>query len=250
MTVVDVNVMVGPVPHQPVWIAGVADLLRRMDSAGVSQALVYGSMARYGDPEEGSARLVGHLAREETGGRLVPTWVHAPRRGASPPEELWARGVRAVRLFPRTHGFPLAQPRVVAWLSRWAKGGLPVMVDLDEVGYEDVRGLLARVPEAILVLCHVGYRRLAEVEALLEEFPRVLVDTAYLASHRGLERLVGAFGVERVVFGSGMPFGDLGGALAAVRWSDLSPQDQAAILGRGREWTGAPPAGRGEGGEG
>ena len=113
MDIFDMNCMLGPTrtDREPCFRTPEA-LLAEMDRVGIAEALVYASHAAMGHPADANAWVVEATRAHP---RLHPCWaVLPPGTGELPePEELVAQmraqGVRAARMFPAVHGFPLLE---------------------------------------------------------------------------------------------------------------------------------------------
>jgi predicted TIM-barrel fold metal-dependent hydrolase len=57
------------------------------------------------------------------------------------------------------------------------------------------------------------------------------VETSYYTVHRGIEKLCGTFGPERVLFGTGMPRRDPGAAITALAYSLIDDEARALVAG-------------------
>ncbi|WDZ82663.1 amidohydrolase family protein [Micromonospora cathayae] len=246
---VDVNVTVGPWPtddHEQ-WSTG--DVSAHCDRFGLAAVVVRHSVAVRYDPAEGNRRLAAELAAAADP-RLLPGYVLGPldsgEHGAPAdlPERLRADGVRAVWLFPRSHGWSLAGPEARSLLGALRRAGLPVLVELDEVDWSEVDELAAAAPELNVVVCGVGYRSLRQLVSVLDRRPSVHVDLSFLASQDGLELLVGRYGPGRLLWASGAPSRDPAGAAYLWRHSDLDGAARAAVAGgNARRLLGLPAAG-------
>jgi predicted TIM-barrel fold metal-dependent hydrolase len=70
----------------------------------------------------------------------------------------------------------------------------------------------------------------AECIQIVKDLPHVYMDVAYQSDPRLTEELVDAIGSERVVFGSDVPFYELGDVLNSVTRADISEADKDNIL--------------------
>jgi hypothetical protein len=82
-----------------------------------------------------------------------------------------------------------------------------------------------------VIFVDVCYPSMAEVIAVMQEFPHVYVDTNLLTSVDAVEIVAEAVGVSRLLHGSAAPGRSMQKALNHVLEADLSDQDKAAILG-------------------
>lgn len=75
------------------------------------------------------------------------------------------------------------------------------------------RELISNFPGVTFIAGHAGLYKYKDVINMLSPFPNVMVDTS-IHSPAHVRSLIGAFGQERVMFGSGWPFG---GRIPAVK---------------------------------
>ena len=87
-----------------------------------------------------------------------------------------------------------------------------------------------------MILAHMGGLSMDRTgEDRLYHMPEnVYIDTAMSAEFQDkdeFERIAGAFGPERVVFGSDFPYGSQKAAIRLIEETGFSPEEKAAILG-------------------
>ena len=94
----------------------------------------------------------------------------------------------------------------------------------------DLAILAKRFPDAKLIMCHTGGDWEFGIKAV-RDCPNVKVDFAGTVDERGAyETAIGELGINRVVFGSDMPYGDFFGNLGRVLQLRLSENDTNSIL--------------------
>lgn len=223
MTVVDINRILGPLPHDDVPSSDETGLLAELDRLRIDTACVSHSHAVHGDPRDGNGRLdlIGDRRL-----RPVPVLVPGPL-GTGP----WAGGAPLVRLSPRRHGWSVTGPHARELLAGLAASGTTVLLSRDEVTAGEVRLLAAATPALRVVLTGTGYRALRELAELLEVHPSLYVDTSTLCGHRQVEWIAERYGAHRVLFGTGAPVTDDAGPRYLLDTLDLPPDDAALIAG-------------------
>ena len=228
---IDVNAAIGPWPHGDCPELDVALARRALDRLGIEQALVHHSTAGCTTRRSATAGCWQEIEDEP---RLLPASSSGRSRPASSATRprsgtLDAAGVRAVRVYPRDHGWTLAGHESELLFRTVAAAGLPVFVDLVQTDWRAVSALAARQPELRLVVCSVGYRELRVLLPLLDRHPNLACDLSYFAAHQGVEVVVRRFGAGRLLFGTGMPVAEPAGAVACLAWADLDDGARAAI---------------------
>lgn len=231
MPLFDANAMVGALPGD-VDFAGPDLLLSMMDRLGIGEALVRHADAVSYDAAAGNQALLQALRDEP---RLLPAFVVGPldcgehggpqRFG----EHLLASRVRAVWLYPRSHGWSVTGCEARSLLAGLARVRLPVLLDLAECPWDDIAALAAQLPTIPIVVTGLGYRTLRQAAAVLSAYQHVAVDTSFLAAHRGLEYLVDRFGAHRVCFGTGYPAVDPSGPRHVLELAELTDADRGQV---------------------
>ncbi|NUR85890.1 MAG: amidohydrolase family protein [Nonomuraea sp.] len=230
---VDADAMLGRHPRRDVGGGTVEELLSALDRVGIAEAVAGSMTAWLHDPQRGNAQLL-ELLKDQP--RLHPCWVMLPdscgELGEDFAEEAVAKGVRAVRAFPRDHGYPLGGAEAGAVLRSLAAAGLPLLVDAPQVDWPTVESVAGAHPGLRIVVGAIGYRMLRQIAGVLDRHANVYLGTADLSSHCGLEWLVSRYGARRIVFGTGQPYRDPAEAVTRLLWSELGDAEVAAI-GRG-----------------
>ncbi|PKN24638.1 MAG: metal-dependent hydrolase [Deltaproteobacteria bacterium HGW-Deltaproteobacteria-22] len=230
--------------------ASPAELIRRMDAAGIAQAVVM-CIAPAGDPAgtaEHNDRIV-EAARLHP--RLIPMGSVHPADGAAAISELdrlAKQEVRALKLHPNTQGFDVSDPAVLTVVR---EAGLRNMIVLFD-GYSPFDAnqpgklikLAMEAPGTRIVIAHVGGPRFVELATLIHVLRsyawyrnNLWVDLSFTAEQFGASPLgptlawaIGQVGADRVLFGSDFPIGDPDKALRAVRALGLDASTLRAVL--------------------
>lgn len=212
----------------------VEDLAARMEYYGIEKALVYHSMAREYNPGEGNKMLMEEIKDYPS---LIPVWVvmhHHTDEFPEPGElarQMKNSGIKAVRMFP------------AAWeqnycISEWNCGELfsvleeyriPLLIGLDQLGWDGLHALCSCHPELRIVLTSVDYRIDRNLYVLMKKFKHIYIETIGYKVHSGIEEICGKFGAERLVFGSGMPVFSGGSAVSMINYSRISEKEKRMI---------------------
>jgi predicted TIM-barrel fold metal-dependent hydrolase len=241
----DANCMIGRWPTERAALLTASDLLAEMDRLGIGRSLVCHTLAWQDSPANGNRRLMQEIAGQA---RLEPCWVLVPGEAENQPDgiagllaAMAAKNVRAVRLCPRDHVYPLTDwmtgellaalnERQYVLLMDQDQVVLPVgLFDVDPTGWRQVAWLCQSFPALSVVLTRVGYRGLRVLLPLMAECPNLHLDLAYFATHQGVEEIMRRFGPERLLFATGQPLADAGGALARLYYAGVTEQQRDAI---------------------
>lgn len=216
-------------------------LLAELDRVGIAEAAAYHVVAREHHAATGNQLLIEELAHTP---RLHPVWVVHPHHTGElpPPDQLVAdavaSGVRMARMFPSAE---LAGQRFS--LRDWSAGPLltaletarmPLFLDFTlfrrgEPPWDDVVDVCRNHPELPVVLVEVQGRNNRNLYALLDQFPRLLVQTGGLNVHAGIEDVCARFGAHRLIFGSGYPSASMGAARFHLDRARISPEERGLI---------------------
>ena len=228
----DANAMVGRWPTERLAFHRVEDLVRTMDYVGIEEALVWHSLSRFYDPMEGNGVLLEELRGYS---RLHPCWVLVPpfTSEAGTVEEMMAgmrgHGVRAVKFFPKEHGFKLRSWNMGGLLEALERERVPVLLDADQVDLEEVHALCEAYPRLPVVLSRTGYRQMRTLFALLAQHENFHIEISTFLLYRGVEEVVDKFGAEHLLFGTGMPIHDPAGAATKLRYAEVDDETKEMI---------------------
>jgi len=247
MELFDACCYVGRWPSEQLAFATVEGLLAEMDRLGIGRALVTHTLAWQNVPAVGNAHLMEEIAGHPL---LEPCWVVMPgetetggptREVEALCETMAAQNVRAVRLCPRDHVYPLTDWMTGALLAALADRRYLVLLDLDQVvlptglfdvnpaGWRDVAWLCQAFPALSVVLTKVGYRALRVLPFLMQDCPNLFLDLSYFATHQGVEEITATFGAERLLFGTNQPLTDPGGALTRLLYAEITAGQREMI---------------------
>ena len=240
----DVNCWIGPWADAHEAVDGARELLADMDRLGIERALVAHSLAWQHAPAVGNALLTQALQGHP---RLLPCWGILPtgteEMGTTEAlcADLARHGVRAVRVYPRDHAYPLATWMCWRLLGALAERRYLFLVDLEQLvpptglydvttaGWQDVARICKTCPGLSVVLTRVGYRVLRVLGPLLEATSNLYLDLSYFATHEGVEWLARRHGVDRLLFGTGNPLVDPAGAVTRLAYAGIAAQERARI---------------------
>lgn len=245
--ITDVSTFVGEYPFRTVNPT-VEGLLRDMDRVGIDRAWTgFLPAALVRDPGRANQRLAGLLQPHRDRLDPVPTVHPDLPRWEEDLDRAADRGASAVRAWPMHLGIAPDGDGMQALVARAGTRGLVVVLT---VRFEDVRQRhprdvvpdlppsavrrLARVgPEVRILVTHAGREFIEEVHFGLtgDESGRVCWDISWLwgPPFDELRRTIDHVGIERLVFGSGMPLRVPEVTVARLDLADLAPAERRAI---------------------
>ena len=139
-----------------------------------------------------------------------------------------------VRLFPRSHNFPLAAwmlGELIEWLIRHH---LPLFLWHVEFGWPALRELAVAFPKLTIVVETQTQKILYHnrpLFALMRQCSNILVETSNLAGADFVTYSVQHMGSERLLFGTFLPVNDPWAAIGMVLDADISIEEKMRIAG-------------------
>lgn len=233
----DCNCSVGRVPYPHLHdIPDAAGLLNEMETAGIEEALVYHTVARYNYPPDGNFMLTEAIRDHPS---LHPVWILLPHHtGEMPPPdqllpEMKKNDVRAARIFPKAnfHSFSIADWCSGTLLGALEEAGILLILDMDTVDWDDVHALLRDHRKLPIVAANCTYRNNRYLYPLLEKYDHFYIELSRFMGCGAVEDLVKRFGPHRLLFGTNMPQYTGTAAVALLTYADISPADKQAIAG-------------------
>ena len=210
------------------------DYLDDFDYYDIQAALVHHAYAVEYSQDYGNRKLL-----EEIGGhpQLLPEWVVMPHWAGdfAEPEalvgEMLELNVRAARMMPKAHGFPLGKEVCGPLLSALQEARIPLFFEVAQLDLEGAIGLAKEYPRLPIVLCGVAWASDRILFARMGEVPNLHLETWAFQGHRAYERFVAAFGSERLLFGTDLPNRSPGAARMMACYEQISEQDRRNIAG-------------------
>lgn len=237
----DANVMIGRPMVPPAGTlplpATAPELLAAMNGYGVDRALVWHVATRDAAVPVGNRLLTEVLG---TGGdRLVGCWGFLPdvEGDATSGEPLFktmlAARVRALRCWPGKNRFLLNRESCDRTLAGLQERAIPLFVPVPSANdWQMVYNLLRDYPRLPCVVTEVGLWGVDRyVRPLFEHYPNVRMELSEYLVAGGIAPLVGQYGHDRLLFGSGFPQYHAGGAMLMVRHAPIPEAAQRAIAG-------------------
>ncbi len=230
----DCNCQIGrsgaPVAGGPVTAQEIADLLAPM---GIRRALVYSAIAKELHPNEGNPAVL----EDVKGSSLVPCWAALPsstgEQGTASEfvAKMQENGVKAVRLFPATHSFCLADWCIGSLLEELEAKRVPVFVEIAQTNYDHIASALQAFPKLRLTVIRPAYRSDRFIYPLMEKYEHFSIETSNYAVSGGIEEVCRRFGSSRLIFGTATPFFSAGAAVSPITYAEIDDADKQAIAG-------------------
>jgi predicted TIM-barrel fold metal-dependent hydrolase len=170
--------------------------------------------------------------------RFIPCALLNPHFGDEAVKELelgvreW--GIQGLKLMSTKHGFHIASKLAHPLMAKCAELGIPASIH-SEGGYAHplaIAALARAFPDVPVIMDHMGYRYwVADAIEAARQAPNIYLATTAVMEPHFIHMAINAVGVERVVFGSNGPLAIPKIQLDVIKFLQLSPEDEAKILG-------------------
>ena len=202
----------------------------------VTGGLVSHWQAKRVSAQDGNAALTEEL--EGQGENLFAVWAGLPlypSEGGSVPGSVdLPSNVRGVRIFPKSHNYPLA-----AWslgtLCEWlVSRSMPLFIWHTEFDWIPLYELIKAFPRLKVVVESQWQKILYHARPLfaaMRDLPNILVEISNFAGQGFLDYAVKEFGAERFLFGSFLPVADPFVPIGMIIDARISEEEKGLIAG-------------------
>ncbi len=186
--------------------------------------------------QDGNTVLAQSL--DQCGGDLFAVWTGLPlyptEHSPAPCGMDFPPHVRAVRIFPKSHNFLLADWCVGTLCDELASRRMPLLVWHTEIDWTPLYQLARAFPRLTIVVETQPQKILYHTRplfALMRDCKNVLVETSNFAGAGFIDYAVGEFGAERLIFGSFLPVADPLVQIGMVIDAEITVEEKAMIAG-------------------
>lgn len=212
------------------------DLKNLMDELGITQAVVYHSIAKESDMKLGNSLLSEEV---KGSGRFFKQWAVMPNvwnEFLDPSDlcrEMKAQNITSVRLFPQAFGYSLKPYACGALLERLASHKVPIFIDRDQLSsWDALYELCNDYPNARFVLCNTTYHCTRFLVPIVSACDNLYVETSTFLMHNGVQHFCEQFGAHRMIFGSNAPEASMAAGVSLIRYANLSPAEKEMIASK------------------
>ncbi len=218
---------------EPPHFTDLDGLLAEMDYLGIQQALVMHSWASSWAPRLGNEKIDELLAGHED---LYPCYVGLPgATGELPPPAEFAAHIRerhgAVRLFPVNQQWDFTHWGAGDLLEALDAHAVPTLIDMQQTNWAQIADILPRYQQLPLIILGTSYRITRHIYPLFEKHDNLYLESNTFQTTWGIEDVCERFGAERLIFGTGLPEMEGGGALVQLAYNCLTDAETALIAG-------------------
>lgn len=235
--IIDVNTSFGRWPFQKFDVHSAQAMAKRLNSAGITKALISSMDGMlYPDPSVCDAGLFK---------TIKPTPMLVPVPTINPCLANWRMamersGLKAVKIIPNYHNYPLTDPAVGQLMGVLAERKIPLMIQM-RVDDERNQYPLMKIPgvdwRAVVklantfrkapIVCLCAY--LGEAVELVQKTGNVHVDISFVETFQTLPALLRKIPSARILFGSHTPFLYAESAVMKLKSAHLAAKPYKAI---------------------
>ena len=222
------------------------NLLRSMDDNSIDKALVMATSIC-------SNTHLSEIVKNYSDRLIGFAWVDDPKDSDKAvvqlDEAILQLGLSGLKLHPDMQNFSPADPLIIPLIERAAELGIPVLIHscpgIMGRGYfshnlpENVDTLKKHVPEATIIIAHMGYSRYLDL-LTIGQIPGVYIETSWglttitdLHGMGFMSKFIRRVGVDNFLYGSDWvgPHGEMERQLGIIEKLDLNTEEKDKILG-------------------
>lgn len=229
----DCNTFAGPVRvNRPGSDSSFEALAENMARYGIDKALVYYTLSVEQDTQNKNEELPEIVKGTP---QLFPVWAVLPHHTGefcTPDiliENMKQADVRMLRLFHMEHGLSVADVVCGELFKTLNDHRVPLILSKEGLPFESLFHMCKTYPNMPVILTEVGYRNNRTLYPIMEKVQNLHLETGGLLAHNAIEELSARFGVDKLIFGSGMPIFSGGAAVAKVSYARLSESEKLQI---------------------
>lgn len=212
-------------------------LLDDMDFYGIGGALVRHEQGSYYDASYTNRKLM-HEIREHRD-RLFPCWSVMPHQTGEfcAPDELLREmrgdGVKAIFLRPTSNVYPIHEDVLRPLADTLNPVRILILTTLRELGHSyDMAVRFCRIfHNCPVIIGEASWDDWRLMTAIMDACPNVRMEFHAFQANRAVEAFTERYGVERILFGSGLLPYSAGGARGYIDWSLLDDESVARYAG-------------------
>jgi hypothetical protein len=231
-TIFDACALFGPWPGREEL--SLQNLLGVMGQSGVARSMAMSTTGIFYDFRSGNGATF-EAARSHSQ-QILPAATLDPRAYPdclAEAEKCKVQGVRLIRFFPASQGWPLRLQPFRELLHKCDELGLTVAVEVTRAGDATELADAVAFTQAPLLLAGVPGENLGEALSILRSSPKYHIETTRLLAPGALERIASDVpdGADRLVFASYSPLRYFSAGLGPILASALTADQKAAVLG-------------------
>lgn len=235
---IDSYTLFGRWPYWEIKTKTAEDMLSLMDEYEIEKAVVISTRSIFLDYREGNREISALVKKCPQ--RVIGIATVNPKGKEEAKDDFHRsleEGMRGIALFPLYHGYRLdAEPILDAILAEAVERGMSILIPtrlimnwtMPTLDGREARRLFSRFPEARFLLMAVN----REIDALqaMKDHQNVSMETSCAQGAYAIEHSIADFGIERVLYGSGLPLQYPGCGLAKIEGAEISEGEREQIF--------------------
>lgn len=222
-------------------------LIEEMEWCGIHGALVAHWTGKEYDPSYGNRKLLRELKKSS---RLHGVWSVMPHHTGEmlPPrdvvQEMRDNGIRAAKMYPRTHHYFFNEDTCGGLLSAFEEEGILLLVEggamyapdvfdaNNQVLLSELDAAMSAHPRLRVLLLGSRWEATRYLHTLMAKHENLYLEFSNHQANRALEVYSGWFGTERLLLGTGALDKSMGAAKAFVDYCTLTDDQKDLIAGK------------------
>ena len=220
------------------------DLVEEMEWCGIHAAFVVHGTAKEYDPMFGNRQLMRELKKSP---RLYGVWAVMPHHtGEMPPpkdlvKEMRDNGIRAAKMYPRTHRFPFTIDYCGDLLRELERSEILLMLEgghlynpdifepSNQVLLADLDLILTRYPNLKVLLQGSRWESTRFTNPLMRKHANLHLELSCHQGNHAIELFTAWYGADRILFGTGALEKSPGAAKSFIDYCTLNDSDKQLI---------------------
>lgn len=243
--IVDVNSYLGCWPYWKINVTTGDGLVKLMDRFGVDEAVVASTRSVFYDYAEGNEEVyeLVHSFPKRFAGFASVSPLYMDQALSEMKKRVGEQGMKGLRLYPSPHpryqGYELKDDIAHTLMEEIARLKVPVMIPVrltlnpafPGVDVKQILELANRFTEVRFIMGCINSLEATKNSSAIKRHDNISIDTSGLQMLKNIEYLVDEIGVQKILFGTGMPIQYPGPGLTKIRDAKISEEEKRFILG-------------------
>lgn len=209
------------------------EILELMDRCHIEKALCWHIVSKEGEMQAGNELLLEEVKDCD---RFLPQWCAMPSAFGEfmQPEQLLDAmkdaGVSTLRLLPKSCGYSLKPWSLGKLMDACAQAKVPVFLNVhEEIAPAEIYDLCTAYPEVNFVFGNPSYRENRYFGPIMDACDNFYLGIGNYVPHGGLKLFADHYGVEHLIFDTGVPYASAASAVSLVCYAELSEEQKQLI---------------------
>lgn len=209
------------------------EILEVMERCDIEKAIAFHAIAKEANMQAGNEELL-KITGDNT--PFLRQWCAMPSSFGEflEPEELFRQmkqhNVTSLRLMPKKCNYPMKPYVLGKLMAAAADCHVPVFLTLHEdITPYEIYDLCKDYPDVNFIICRVDYSQNRVIGPIMEQCPNFYLGTSIYVVHNGLKLISDYYGVDRLIFESGLPTGSATAAVSLIHYAEISNEEKELI---------------------